>query len=87
MLTKLHNYAFRSEIFEVLRHVDSKRERLVEPDSDVLVDGKFQIKYIKSSTETIYFTYPDKEKMMSDWLNFVYLLEACKVYNPDRSSL
>ena len=84
MLTKLYNQAFQNQIFDVLRHLDSKREKLIEPDFDALVEGNFQLKYKKSSTETVYFTYNDKDTMMSDWNNFVYLLEACRVYNPDR---
>lgn len=84
MLTKLYNQSFESQIFEALRHVDNERERLIEPDMDALVDRKFQLRYKKSSTETIYFIYDDKDKMMSDWFNFIYLLEACRVYNPDK---
>lgn len=84
MLTKLYNHAFQSEIFEILRDVDTKRERLVNAD---IFDGEFRIRYRKSSTETIYFVYPNREKMLSDYDNFLYLLEACETYNPDRLEL
>jgi len=84
MLTKLYNHAFQTEIFEIVRDSDSQRKRLVDAD---VFDGEFRIRYRKSPTETTYFLYKNEDEMMSDYDNFLYLLEACRVYNPDRLEL
>ena len=73
MLTNLHNHNFQTKIYNIIKDFIQKGDEILNLDEE-----NNNIIYKKSSSETIYFTYNDNKKMLSDWENYKYLIEAFK---------
>lgn len=79
MLDKLHNNAFLENIYNILRDSESLSKICADR-----IDGEYVIRYQRNSKETVYYNYKSKEKMDSDFNNFITLYTS--LYDKGTSS-